>query len=488
VLDEADPDRVRRVDEEPEAMLDDAEGDGSLVAGSVVTAPSGGSRRPSRFDRPRPPHDWRWVVGGVGRVLIAIGVLMLGFVAYQLWGTALQTAAAQNRLENDFEDLMQSRPTLPSVATTAAGADPGVTTGTTAASVPVGATTAPPATTASADPVPPTTTLITVPITVAGTTAPPAAPLATAPPSPIPTPEPLEIVARIEVPEMGVDDFVVQGVTRSALRKGPGHFPETPLPGQLGNAAIAGHRTTYGAPFSDIDRMEPGDDIIVTVPGAGTYYYVTDSIRIVAPEDYGLVMPGDPDVATLILVSCHPKYTTSKRMIVHATLDASRSNLVTQPSPIVPVDSAGQLPGEDAPATPAPPPTDFPAPLDTTAALGGTTAAPAALASGAASERVVLTAGAAVFPIALGPSPPQQDGGTADDGEDAFSAGWFSDSAAWPQVAGWGLLLTFISLGAYWVSFRTRRNWIGALVGIVPFVVALYFFYENVNRLLPPAL
>ena len=71
---------------------------------------------------------------------------------------------------------------------------------------------------------------------------------------------------------------------------------------------------------------------------------------------------------------------------------------------------------------------------------------------------------------------------------DAFAHGWFSDDAAFTQVALWGLVVSAISIGAWQLSRRVRRNWVGALVGIVPFVVALYFFFQNVNRLLPAAL
>ncbi len=71
---------------------------------------------------------------------------------------------------------------------------------------------------------------------------------------------------------------------------------------------------------------------------------------------------------------------------------------------------------------------------------------------------------------------------------DAFAHGWFSDDAAFVQVALWGLVLSAIGIGSYLLSRRVRRNWVGALAGIVPFVVALYFFYQNVNRLLPAAL
>jgi sortase A len=423
------------------------------------------ARRPSRFDRPKQPHDWRWVVGGIGRVLISTGILMFGFVAYQLWGTALQTAAAQDRLGSEFDDRVESlttlpfpgdgRPTpsvVPAPATTIVTADTSAAPGATAA--PTDSTAAP-----SIDP---------------ATTGVPASPLdpVTAPPSPLATPEPLDVVARLEIESIGADHYVVEGVTRNALKKGPGHFPETPLPGQLGNAAIAGHRTTFGAPFGDIDEIRPGDDIKVTVPGAGTYYYVVDATVIVAPEDYASVVPTlDVSRATLTLVSCHPEYSTKQRIIVTAELDPSRSNIVTRRSAPGPSDSGASLPTEGA--------------------LAPSLEAPAGLRSGGGSSRIVLP----VLPTALAESPgsssPAWSASSApgsEESEDAFSAGWFSDDAAWPHVAGWGTLLTLIALGSYWVSCRTRRNVIGALVGIVPFVVVLYFFYENVNRLLPPAL
>ncbi|MCB0969349.1 MAG: hypothetical protein KDB37_21145, partial [Ilumatobacter sp.] len=76
-----------------------------------------------------------------------------------------------------------------------------------------------------------------------------------------------------------------------------------------------------------------------------------------------------------------------------------------------------------------------------------------------------------------------------DDAEiDAFSEGWFDDEEAWPQIALWGSVLTVISLLAYQLSKKTRHDSIGFMVGILPFLVALYFFFQNVNRLLPPGL
>jgi sortase A len=75
-----------------------------------------------------------------------------------------------------------------------------------------------------------------------------------------------------------------------------------------------------------------------------------------------------------------------------------------------------------------------------------------------------------------------------DESVEALSAGWFSDPNAWPQIALWGMGLTLIALAAWRLSKKVHRNWVGALVGIGPFVVVLYFFFENVNRLLPPNL
>ena len=80
------------------------------------------------------------------------------------------------------------------------------------------------------------------------------------------------------------------------------------------------------------------------------------------------------------------------------------------------------------------------------------------------------------------------DGGDGEAAEDAFSNRWFTDSAAWPQVALWGALAAAVVVGGYFVAKRFRNSWVGLAVAVVPFVVALYFFYQNVNRLLPAAL
>src|SRR5215207_9989485 len=83
-----------------------------IVAGStgIVT---GVTTHVSKWDRPPEPKDWRYFVGGAGKVLIALGLLMFGFVAYQLWGTGIETARAQNRLESNFEERLAELPRPP---------------------------------------------------------------------------------------------------------------------------------------------------------------------------------------------------------------------------------------------------------------------------------------------------------------------------------------------------------------------------------------
>jgi sortase A len=385
--------------------------------------PARTSARPSRWDRPPEPHDWRWVVGWIGRVLIAVGLLMFGFVAYQLWGTGVATAQSQNRLEAEFEDLLAAPPTVGQTTTTAP-----------ADTAPDGGST-------------------TTSTTIVGATT------STAPPVTAPDVKWTNgsAVARIEIPRLQTSHIVVEGVRTGDLKEGPGHFPETPMPGQLGNTAIAGHRTTYGAPFGEVDKLAIGDEVIFTVP-TGRFVYAVTNVEIVDPSDYDKAVPTqDPTLATMTLVSCHPKYTAAQRIIVRGALVADASPPPMAPPADLPdPEQTDALPGDPTTTTPdgsAPPTTD---------ATGSTTpgATPTTASPDASTAEVV----------------------------DPLAAGWFSDPGAWPQVALWGLGLALIGVVASLLSRRVRRNWVGALAGLLPFAVALWFFYENVIRLLPAAL
>lgn len=143
---------------------------------------------------------------------------------------------------------------------------------------------------------------------------------------------PGDAVAIIRIPKIGVDKVVVEGTTVADLRKGPGHYSGTPLPGQIGNAAIAGHRTTYGAPFGSIDQLAEDDIITVeTLSGSFDYRVMRDGVFIVKPNQVEVLDP-TPEEATLTLTSCNPKYSARERIVVKAEYDL-RAN---QPQPQAP--------------------------------------------------------------------------------------------------------------------------------------------------------
>lgn len=139
-----------------------------------------------------------------------------------------------------------------------------------------------------------------------------------------------DALARLEIPRIGRNEIVVAGVQTSDLKRGPGHFPDTPLPGQLGNSAIAGHRTTYGSPFFNVDKLEVGDEITATTLN-GRYTYQVTGQQVVASSEYCVVATTDSTVATLTLTSCHPKYTAQKRIVIFSELVASESAPVGEP-------------------------------------------------------------------------------------------------------------------------------------------------------------
>lgn len=230
-------------------------------------------------------------------------------------------------------------------------------------------------------------------------------------------PEPGDALLRLEVPAIGLDTTVVEGVGREQLERGPGHYPSTPRPGQLGNAAVAGHRTTYGAPFQQLDELVAGDDIILTGTEGRFVYRMTDR-QVVDPSASAVLATTDPTVFRLTLTTCHPEYSAESRLIVSAELDESASTPVNPP--------AGP-----------------------------------------------------------GASPPVTESSAS---ADAFAQGWFTDTDAFGPLAWWGFALALIGFGAHSLSRVTGRHAVGALAGIAPFVVASYFFFQNVNRLLPAAL
>lgn len=124
-------------------------------------------------------------------------------------------------------------------------------------------------------------------------------------------------LGRIRMPSIGVSTVLVAGTNGSSLRRGPGHYPGTPLPGATGTVAVAGHRTTYGAPFRRVDRLEQGDRIELRMP-YGRFVYRVERTRIVPPTAVWVTNRVDYD--RLILSACHPLYSAAKRIVVFARL------------------------------------------------------------------------------------------------------------------------------------------------------------------------
>lgn len=225
---------------------------------------------------------WRRLLIGVGAVLFSFGVVVLLFVAYQLWGTGISTRFHQEQLRREFNhELAISRRQRATPTTTS---EPSTPTTTTASTRGVAA------------------------------------------PVPGDVPADGQPVGTIDIPTIGANYVVVEGTTTADLELGPGHYAGTAFPGQPGNAAIAGHRTTYLHPFYNLNELTPGDPIYITTTQGRFEYQVTNSL-IVSPSDTAVLNPTPRP--TLTLTTCNPRYSAAQRLVVQASL-------VTPPAPVPP--------------------------------------------------------------------------------------------------------------------------------------------------------
>jgi sortase A len=309
------------------------------------------------------------VVGFIGKTFITTGLLLLGLVVYQLWGTGIETRRTQSALRQEFNRIIATTsPTATSPKTT--------TTKGTSAFLPV-----------------------------------------------------TDALALIEIPSINISKIVVEGLTPKDLRRGPGHFPKTPLPGELGNSAIAGHRTSYDAPFGNLNTIALDDVIYITTP-KGKFAYTVKEVSIVAPDKTS-ILANTPKVATLTLITCHPRFSTSQRLIVSAELSTSSTNTTT----------------------------------------------PAIAATPTTTPQVVET------------TPPEE---IAEVSANDFGR-WFSDtSAIFPTLLCGALLFAIATSRKFLrkkISGRVTSRRIASMTTYafisVPFLVALFYFYRYINLLLP---
>jgi sortase A len=124
-------------------------------------------------------------------------------------------------------------------------------------------------------------------------------------------------VGRLKMPSIGRSYVVVEGTDLGDLRKGPGHYPKTPLPGEGGTVGVAGHRTTYGAPFRTVDKLKRGDTLEMDMP-YGKFFYRVDKTQIVKPNALWIVDKRKREM--LVLSACHPLYSAARRIVVFSTL------------------------------------------------------------------------------------------------------------------------------------------------------------------------
>jgi sortase A len=208
----------------------------------------------------------------LGKFMISVGFGILLFVAWTLWGTGIYTENQQRALAAEFdEQLLHPIPADPELGGPPQSFKPG----------------------------------------------------------------PGDPVFRIRIPRIDVNRIVVQGVDTEELRMGPGHYPDcrpgfppplcTPLeevwPGEAGRVIVSGHRTTYGAPFHNLDKLRPGDDIIIQTrwePGEFTYEIVDK--MIVLPNATDIANPRASELPELVLTTCNPKYSASERLIIVARI------------------------------------------------------------------------------------------------------------------------------------------------------------------------
>ena len=360
-------------------------------------------------------HTVRRIIAATGRIFISSGLLVLLFAVYELWGTSLAEARDQRQLQTE---LLKK----------GVGAVKGLPT--TVPSLPV-----------------PTTAYVSPPPPPAG-----------------------DAVAMLKIDKLGLVKAVVEGVDVNDLKKGPGHYDGTPMPGEAGNVAIAGHRTTYGAPFYRINELEPGDPIVITTK-QGEFTYEVSEQKVVGPNDDYVLGP-TPD-NRLTLTTCHPRFSAAQRLIVTAKLvgqPVGESTNTTGARPGLAADegaAAGNGNG-GAGATTAP----SNAARGASSPAGSSGAQPAA-GSARATVGAGATGGAGGSAVNIGNPKRTAIGGGV--------SGASGDQG--PAIA-WGAASAAVALGT-WLLSRRWRKWPSYLLGGAAFLVVLFVFFENFAALLP---
>lgn len=229
----------------------------------------------------------RLLLRGLGQTLVTLGVVLALFCVYELQVTNLYTDGQQEALADELLDRWDAPQPGPT-------ASPSPTP-----------STSPPTSAPASPSAGPTVQPATVPVAAV-------------------TGSPLTV---LRVPRLGADyrKVVVEGVGVQQLKRGPGHYPGTALPGEVGNVVLSGHRTTYGAPFNRLDELRPGDAVVLETRDSWFTYRMT-GVAIVPPTAIEVTYPvpgrrgAVPTKRLLTLTTCHPEYSARQRLIVSAEL------------------------------------------------------------------------------------------------------------------------------------------------------------------------
>lgn len=410
------------------------------------------------------------VLGAVGRFCIGLGVLTLLFVTYQLWGTGILTAQAQGGLEDDFEALVSQAEDLEPTAVATAEPAPSEVDELDERDAEAAAEAA--AAQAEADAL-----------------AAEAAAEERALLSELLWQPGGEPVARLTIPKIDLEWTIVAGVGTDELRKGPGHYPGTPLPGMPGNAGVAGHRTTWGAPFNRIDELDPGDIITVeTVQGDFEYRVIEQD----SGKGHFIVSPNRVDVLDqdftdhpnrLTLTACHPKFSARQRIIVVAELIGTPADFI--PPPEFLGDPEIDLASEDFDnAATEEESADLPGDPDLIAEEDEPADEPVAGGDDTGADATDDEPAAAAAADTAPPPAAQRASLQAFSATENFGNGLNGDrSAIFPAVM-WGLAATAIAIAAGFVASRWRKIPSYAL-GVVPFALVLFVCFVHIDQALP---
>jgi LPXTG-site transpeptidase (sortase) family protein len=419
-----------------------------------------GPAPPGWFPRPTAVGSATWVRN--------LGAIVLLFVLWQLWGTSLTEHRAQRTLRAEFNALIASHQ-HPAGQVGVSSPDRHRPAASSTVSLVATATSVLPRSGPGDKP--------TASAPAGGSSQSPAS-------AAIPVPLPGQAIAQIQIPKIGVSQYVVEGTSEADLSMGVGHYIGSALPGGPGNSAMAGHRTTYGAPFNQLNELATGDAIYTTTTAGRAEYVVTQPPFAVSPSDISVLDNfGD---SRLTLTTCNPEFSATSRLIVVARLVQPASWVVDAAVPPAKAPAgaaAGDQPAtvDTTPAVTVAPTRTTVAPLRTTDRLARVTLAPTRKVGAHTRPSNVSR------PAALSVKPPK---GSNDDMYGAVNAskvipdpvGWHFGALG--RAAGATAIIIALGLGNPWARrfFGRPASW---LVRAPIWACGLYLLFVAMGGLLP---